>query len=219
MQSPLLLTASAVLFTSLSLYAQQPAAATPNEPKGVPPRAAPTDYQAQAKAGDVTIAADFMGHSVPTPDAVYNTEDYVIVEVGLFGSANSKLQLNSGDFTLRVNGKKSALTSEPAEVVLHTLKDPNWVPDVPPEQKSSKTSIGGGGRQPGDPPPLPPKMPMELQHVMRQRVQHAALLGGERTLPQAGLLFFQYHGKAPSIKSVELIYNGPAGPATITLQP
>jgi hypothetical protein len=46
----------------------------------------------------------------------------------------------------------------------------------------------------------------------------AALLEGDRALPQAGLLFFQYRGKRESIKSVELIYQGPAGNATLTLQ-
>jgi hypothetical protein len=60
-------------------------------------------------------------------------------------------------------------------------------------------------------------MPIELQHVMSQRVQRAALPEGDRTLPQAGLLFFQYRAK--SIRSIELIYSGPAGQATLKLQP
>jgi hypothetical protein len=38
-------------------------------------------------------------------------------------------------------------------------------------------------------------------------------------LPEAGLLFFSYHGRSEQIKSVELIYSGPAGKATLTLQP
>jgi len=54
---------------------------------------------------------------------------------------------------------------------------------------------------------------------MEQRVRSAVLLEGERGLPQAGLIFFQYRGKAQSIHSVELVYTGPAGTATLTLQP
>jgi hypothetical protein len=42
---------------------------------------------------------------------------------------------------------------------------------------------------------------------------------GDRPLPQAGLLFFLYRGKTESIRSLELIYNGAAGTATLTLQP
>src|SRR5580658_2799706 len=53
--------------------------------EGIPPRATPGDYQAHAQAGTVTIGAEFKGHSVPTPDAVYSNEDFVAVEVGLFG--------------------------------------------------------------------------------------------------------------------------------------
>jgi hypothetical protein len=54
---------------------------------------------------------------------------------------------------------------------------------------------------------------------MAQRVQKASLPEGDRALPQAGLIFFQYRGKAQGIHSIELIYAGPAGKATLTLQP
>lgn len=186
------------------------------EARGIPARATAGDYQSQAQAGSVTIAADFDGHSVPTPDAVYNTEDYVVVEAALFGAADTKLKLSDEDFTLRINGKKGALPAVSPEIVLRSLKDPTWAPPAPPEK--SKTSIGGGS-QPGEPPPVAPKMPIELQHTMAQRVLRAAILQGDRTLPQAGLLFFQFHGKRANIRSLELIYNGPAGSATLKLQP
>ena len=54
---------------------------------------------------------------------------------------------------------------------------------------------------------------------MEQKVQKATLPEGDRALPVAGLIFFQYHGKTQSIKSLELIYDGPAGKATLMLQP
>src|SRR5271155_1161961 len=85
------------------LRAQAPTSPTPpvNDAKGLPPRAAPGDYQAQAKAGEITIAAEFAGHAVPTPDAVYNSEDYVVVEAALFGPPEARLKLAASDFTLR----------------------------------------------------------------------------------------------------------------------
>jgi hypothetical protein len=58
-----------------------------------------------------------------------------------------------------------------------------------------------------------------LQRAWAQRVQKAALPEGDRSLPQAGLIFFQYRGKTQSIRSMELIYTGPDGTATLTLQP
>jgi hypothetical protein len=57
--------------------------------KGIPPRATPADYPSQGKAGSVTIAAEFTGHSVPKPEGPLSTEDYVVVEAALFGAKAS----------------------------------------------------------------------------------------------------------------------------------
>jgi hypothetical protein len=210
-----------VLITALCLCVQgqnTPSKDTQvNEAKGLPPRAAPADYEAHARAGEVTIAAEFKGHSVPTLEGTYTTEDYVAVETGLFGSPGARTRLSIDDFSLRINGKKTPLSSQPYLLVFSSLKDPEWVPPEAPESKS-KTSFGGGGGQ-GEPPPTPPKMPLELQRVMQQHVQKAALPEGDRALPQAGLIFFQYRGKTEHIRSIELTYTGPAGKATLTLQP
>jgi hypothetical protein len=194
-----------------------------NPAKGMPPRAAPTDYQGQAQAGTVTIGAEFMGHAVPTPEQTVDAEDYVVVEAGLFGPAGARLALARSDFSLRINGKKVASPSEPYELVFKSLKDPQWQPPEPKEESKSKGGItsggGGDGAGAGQPPPLPPKMPFPLRRAMEQHVQRAAMQEGERPLPQAGLLFFLYHGKTESIRSLELIYSGSAGTATLTLQP
>jgi hypothetical protein len=194
------------------------------EIKGLPPRAAPTDYQVQGKAGTVTLAAEFAGHGVPTPQGTFNTEDYVVVEVGLYGPPEARLTLSTEDFSLRINGKKMPVPSESYLMILKSLKDPDWAPPDPGEGKSkSKGGItgggGGGGGGGNDPPPPPPKMPLELQRAMAQKVQKAVLSEGDRALPVAGLLFFPYRGKAEGIHSLELLYSGPAGKATVNLQP
>jgi hypothetical protein len=191
--------------------------ATANEVKGMPPRVAPTEYQAHGEAGPLTIAADFTGHSVATPEATYTTEDYVVVEVGLFGAPGARAKLSTGDFSLRINGKKTASPSQPYQLVFKTLKDPEWEP--PSKESKSKTSIGGGGGGDSGGPPAPVHMPMELRRAMEQRVQRVTMLEGDRALPQAGLLFFEYRGKTQGIRSLELIYNGSAGNASLALQP
>jgi hypothetical protein len=58
-----------------------------------------------------------------------------------------------------------------------------------------------------------------VQRAMAQRVQRASLPEGDRPLPKAGLIFFQYRGKTQNLQSLELIYDGPAGKATLKLQP
>src|SRR3981189_1400172 len=106
-----------VLITAPCLYVQVQAQNTQSqvvqiEVKGMPPRATPADYQAQAQAGTVTVAAEFRGHSVPTPQGALSTEDYVVIETGLFGSPGARIKLSSEDFSLRINGKKTPLPSQ-----------------------------------------------------------------------------------------------------------
>ena len=198
------------------MFAQAPESPR-NESKGLPPRAGPADYQAQTQAGMLNIGAEFTGHSVPTADGTYTTEDFVVVEVGVFGPPQARTQLSIGDFSLRINGKKIASPAQPYELAFRSLKDPEWEPPTKTESKS-KTSLGGDGGA-DNPPPAPVHMPIELRRAMEQRVQKAAMLQGDRALPQAGLLFFEYRGKTQGIRSLELIYSGPAGSATLPLHP
>lgn len=182
----------------------------------MPPRATPGDYAAHTQVGNVTLAAEFAGHNVPRPEGPLSTEDYVVVEACLFGPPGARLTLSPDNFSLKINDKKPQ-TSAPFVLVAHSLRDPEW---IPPEQKKSKpkTSFGGGGGG-EDTSTLPPKVPVELQRAWTQYIQKAALPEGDRPLPAAGLLFFQYRGKAQNIHSLELTYSGPAGNATLALQP
>ena len=188
-------------------------------PQNWAPRAAPTDYQSQAKAGQVTIAADFTGHSIPVDPGPLSTEDYVVVEVALYGPADAKAKISIEHFTLAINGKKNSVAAVPFGMIFPSLKDPSWAPPEGSDSGKSKTKVGGSGQGQNDPPPTPPKMPLELVRACQQRVQKSVLPEGDRTLPQAGLIFFPYRGKADKIKSIELTYAGSAGTTTITLQP
>lgn len=208
-----------VLLTALGISAQPSPSAKETQAQPIPPRVAPTDYQGKAQAGKFTIAADFTGHAVPTSQGPLNTEDFVAVEVAVFGPADAKLKLSAEDFSLRINGAKKATPISHYEMVFHSLKDPEWEPPVPVEKKS-KSSIGsGGGNDKGDnTPPSPPPIPFEVRRNMQQRVQKAALPEGDRVLPQAGIIFFQSRKESKNIQSVELIYDGPAGKAKVVLQ-
>lgn len=191
--------------------------ASATESKGMPPRATPGDYQAHTQAGHLTLAAEFMGHAVTTPEAPYSTEDFVIVEAGLFGPPQARLNMSTGDFSLRINGKKMALPSQPYGLTFSSLKDPEWEP--PSKPKEDKPTLDAGGGKPDDSFHPIVHMPIELKRIMQQRVQRASMPEGERALPEAGLLFFEYRGKPENIRSLELIYNGPGGNATLALQP
>jgi hypothetical protein len=190
------------------------------EVKGMPPRASAADYQAHAQAGAVTLAAESSGHSVPTQQGLLSTEDYVAIEIGFFGAPGARATISSADFSLRINGKKP-VPSQPFGLAAGSVKDPAWEPPVPVQSKS-KTSLNAGDegekRDPNAPPPVV-RIPVEIQRGWSQRVLKAALPEGDRPLPQAGVIFFQYRGKVQNIDSLELLYAGPAGKATLALRP
>src|SRR5215467_3799479 len=211
-----------VAAAALCLYSQNtPTPPRANEPGELPPRSAPSDYPAQAKAGAVTIAAEFKGHFVPTPQGTLTTEDYVVVEAAFFGEPGAKIRLSVNDFSLRINGKKNTLPSQPYGMIAPSLKDPEWEPPKPPEakNKSSFSGGGGGGGGQGDPPPPPPKPTVEVQRGWVARTVKASMAEGDRPVPQAGLIFFPYRGQSKGIDSLELIYKGAAGQTKLTLQP
>ncbi len=212
---------------AISLHAQRPEGVAPEHPTsvakpatvrentGIPPRAAPSDYRAQAKVGTVTIAADFDEHGIPTPEGALASDNYVVVELAVFGPAETRLPVSFSNFSLRINGKKHPVQAESYERAGASAKDPEWVSPEKP-QKQSSTSIGGGGNDTNAPPPKPAP---ELRRAWAKRVMHAALAEGERPLPRAGLLYFPYGGKGSGIHSVELIYSGAAGKTTLNLLP
>ncbi|MBK9171283.1 MAG: hypothetical protein IPM24_28040 [Bryobacterales bacterium] len=209
---------------SAILWAQPPQGAA--EIHGLPARAAPVDYQAAAQVGQFTIAADFTGHAIPNAGELLSSEDHVAVEVAIFGPPGAHLTITATDFSLRVNRKKGELPSQPWVLVSRNIRDPEWVsPEEAAAEPKSKGGVtggggggGGGGREMGAPPPLPPKVPVDVLRGWQQRLGRAAIAEGDRALPQAGLLFFQYRGKTESVRTLELLYEGPAGKAALKLR-
>jgi len=185
-----------------------------------PPRSSTSDYQGHAVAGAVTIAAEFTGHSVVTPLATFTTEDYVAVDVGFFGPPGSHLRLSHEDFSLRINGKKG-LPSQMYLPMFKSLKDPEYVPPEDLEKKKDTEDAGVPvvGQAESDRNPHWHPVPFEVQHRMEVRVEKASLPEGDRALPAAGLIFFQYGGREKGVSSVELVYEGPAGRAILALHP
>lgn len=221
---------SALLLTPLA-PAQERAEApvfVPQKPeasKGIPARTGPGDYQAHAQVGKFTIAAEFDEHSIPEPTVALTNEDFLVVEVAIYGPPGTKLALNYQDFSLKLNGKKNLLPAKPYELVFKSLKSPEY---EPPSEKmlntDKKTNLTTGGNGGGNSnttditaPKLPPiiHIPIEVSREWDRKVHMASLPEGERPLPEGGLIFFEHSGKA---NSAELVYNGPAGKVTIPIK-
>ncbi len=204
------------------------------------PRPQPADYPVHAVLGKAALGAEYLVHTVSGRNQSFLARDYLVVEVGLYPAKGTTLVVSNSHFTLRLNGKKSVLIAQPPAFVAASLKYPDW------EYRPSVIAVAGVGdagvilgrpqrteRFPGDPVPSrerlpdPPKAPspqdrsgLEKTPVRPEEVAvEEALPEGEISRPVRGYLYFHYKGKTKSIRSVELVYNGPGGAAgTITLR-
>ncbi|HVW10965.1 MAG TPA: hypothetical protein VHC90_20405 [Bryobacteraceae bacterium] len=211
----------AAAFCALLGAQTAPAPETPavHATKGIPARGSAAEYMGHGKVGALSIGADFDGHDIPTLESTLTTEDFVAVEVGVFGAPGAHAIISAGDFSLRINGKKSTIPTEGFSALTRNLRDPSW---TPPDQKEKEKSRGGlntGGQQDDlGATPAPVHIPPEMERAMRIQVQEATLPEGDRALPVAGLIFFKYSGQQKGIHQVELVYEGPAGKGSVRLQ-
>jgi hypothetical protein len=192
-----------------------------------------SDYPAHTQAGELAIGAEYLVHSFSGKQSTYVARDHLVVEVGLFPS--KEVMISTGHFTLKVNGKKELLFSQSPQFVAAALKWDDWENrrQVQGGVGVGDASIGVGPRWeprfPGDPSrrplPKPPKAPTqdpaadmrEEREKPEEVVIETALTEGPSAYPVAGYLYFPFKGKPKSIRSLELIYNGPAGKSTLKL--
>jgi hypothetical protein len=160
-----------------------------------------------------------------------------VIEAALF-PAGVAIPVSAGQFTLRLNGKRTLLPQTPG-IVAASLKYPDW------EQRPTLVADAGAGnagvtigqppaveRFPGDPRPqqrrmpAPPRAPApehQQQREPEQAVQphelaiEAALPEGETKHPVAGFVYFAFKGKTKGLKLIELLYRGPSGSAVLRL--
>jgi len=200
-----------------------------------------TDWPSHNTTPKAAIGAEYMVRSVMHPDGNVVVRDYLIVEVAIYPAAREEFVLSHQHFTLRINGKKSAIFPQTPGMVAASLKYDDW------EQRPNLIATGGVGntgvilgrpqqseRFPGDPSarnrlPKPPTAPapedrsgLERDRAPKTKpdeiVVSAALEEGPISKPRRGYLYFAQKGKAESFKKVELVYSGPAGEAVISLK-
>lgn len=210
-------------------------AAAPALAEGTTPRKKAADYPVREKLETLEIGAEYLVHSFSGHNQTFVTSDYLVVEVALYPAGGERPLVASGQFTLRINGKKSALLPQAPGMAAASLKYPDW------ENRPSLTAAAGPviigrpapvERFPGDPRPgqtrlpAPPRAPepenpsgMERESPVRaeELVVECALPEGIAKGPVSGYLYFPHKGKVSSIRSLELIYTGTAGNTTLKL--
>jgi hypothetical protein len=200
--------------------------------QGTPPKTKAADYPVAVQVGTVTLAAEYLVHSLPTPKGTLIANDYLVVEVAFFGPSFSRLKMSPDNFTLRINGKGAPLSTEAPGMVSGSIKFPSTHPhleaagsvgagdgtiSVGPRAPPSQFPGDGKDRTPTGQPPTVKEV--ELESSIDNRVLNATLPEGEHSLPRSGLLYFFFRGKIKNIHTLDLFYEGAMGKATLKLLP
>jgi len=180
-----------------------------------------TDYPAHASWPKFEIGAEYMIHSIPTEKGDLYTRDYLVVEVSIY-PGKTPIEIASGAFTLRLNGRKDVLNAEPPGFVAAALKYPDW------EQHPTLVATGqlGDATVSVGQPPNPGRFPQDPNRDRRlpeprqdtdtvkvdqnididEVVKFASLPDVTTNERVKGCLYFRYSGKIRSIHTVDLEY-------------
>ncbi|HWC98421.1 MAG TPA: hypothetical protein VG456_16795 [Candidatus Sulfopaludibacter sp.] len=193
--------------------------------QGTTPKEKPEDYPVHAQARSASLGAEFMIHSFSGGEQTYLVKDYIVIEVALYPPKGQPVDVHSGNFMVRINGKKQELLPQPPSIVAASMTHPEW---GGPSRVEAGAGAGPAGVSLGQPRPMQiPGIPMPGQTPAPTRVPKdnpggleprekvtadqllliTALPQGQSPRPVSGFLYFAYTGKASSIKTLELRYD------------
>ncbi len=159
--------------------------------------------------------AGFCGHAVPHKGTTYFTAGHVVVEVEVLPDKANPIRLSSGEFRLRVNGKKELLEAETPGMVAASLKYSDWSQRPQLQAQAGPVIVGGprqqprfpGDRQPGTPSRTDARVDdREAPQTDAEAVVEAALPEGLTLGPTKGLVYFPYRGKLKGLKTIEILW-------------
>jgi hypothetical protein len=190
---------------------------------GVEAKPKPSDYPVHGDAGGVGIGAEYLVRSVGGERDMFVVDDYLVVHVAVYPPKGRPVDVSTGHFRLRINGKNKELRlAQTPGMVAASLKYSDW-------ERRRNLEVGGGmgdqtvilGRRretprfPGDRRDAENRLPGPVTKTDQaggsdspeERVVETALPEGPAAGPFAGHLYFAYKGKPKRIKSLELIYD------------
>ena len=190
---------------------------------GTAPKPKADDYPVQARVGDIEIAAAYLVHTLPGESTNFLVPDYLVVEIAIYPPKSQAVEAFTGQFHVRLNGKKDVLADTP-EMVAMSLKYPHL------GHKGLQPQVGIGPvilgreppneRMPGDQRPNSGKAP-DPDRPSPQTAAEAAVAQAFPDCPcdkaVSGYLYFPYDGRVKSLKSLELIWQRGEERATIRL--
>jgi hypothetical protein len=223
---------AAILYTQNVRRAVLLAVLAPLYAQDAPPRSKAADYPAHVSLPGMEIAAEYLLHSIPTAKGFYVSRDYLVIDVGVFPAAKERITISSGQFRLRINHQTLELPPDSPGTVAADIQYPDWEQQRTATAQAGPVIVGAPptvGRFPGDrreSPPISSPVPeqqdpsgieKEPPKTVDQLVTQVALPEGSSNKPMKGCLFFHFHGKTKSIKSLELVYDPGNGGAKTTI--
>jgi hypothetical protein len=189
------------------------------------PKAKASEYPVHAAAGEIELGAEYFLHSIPSPRGMLFAQDYLVVEVAIFGSSKLPFATGPGRFHLRVNNGKLLLSPDSATFVVASMKHEDWNGERPHLEVGAGMGDAGvtigrpttGGRLPDGSDSRNRRTTTTGPQFFEEWLPQAELIDMRKKLPISGMLFFPYTKKVKTIKKLELIYEGPEGSTALLL--
>jgi hypothetical protein len=192
------------------------------------------EYPVHMAAAHGDIGAEFFGRAYDGAGGSFYAEDYLVIEVALYPEKGPRMKLAAGDFRLRLNGATREWMAVTPGTVAMAIRQPGM------DRTRPGVSMGGGvgpgvvvmggprtvERFPGDPRTRVPSRPGTGQEEKPSDLEKGAKAAQELAvesveadgLGASGLIYFYWRGKMRDLKRIDLIYDGPAGRATVRLR-
>ena len=156
--------------------------------------------------------AEFCGHSVPFAGTTYFAADHIVVEIEVLPDKSTPIPLTSGEFRLRINGRKDLVAPETPGTVAASLKYSDWSQRPQLEAQAGPVIMGRprqqsrfpGDTRPGQQPDRSDDRPSAKTDA--EAVIEAALPEGTTLGPTKGLVYFPYRGKLKGLKTIDLMW-------------
>lgn len=200
---------------------------------GLDPRPRAEDYPHRAALGAAALGVEYHGRAFESQAGRFFTQDYLVVEAALFPAAGP-IEFAPSHFRLRLNGRGPELLPVTPGSVALAIRNPDQFEHRP--QVVASGGVGGGQvifgrprpveRFPGDPEARIPT-PSGTRQASPAEEAAASAEAAERfglsrvEAPRggaAGLVYFYWRGRHSKLKKIELIYDGPAGRASLRLR-
>ncbi len=187
---------------------------------GTTPKPKPELYPVRAEAEGITIAAEYMLHTIASDKQSFVVPDYLVIELAVYPNKGVRPAISAGSFTLRMNGKSGELFPQTPGIVSASLKYSDWENPRGLEVGAGPVILGRRrpvGRFPGDrradegypQPRVETRQSTDYgdrKLTAPEAVIEWALPEGEAGGPVSGFLYYAFKGKPKSIRSLELIY-------------